>query len=94
MQFAQHRQFHVTLTDECRLLGANCDRAKSTTQLVLMLTLTVILTLTLTLIVTLTLLFTLTNPNANTNPKLLQTYNAFPMAPSKLHSIRRSFSGI
>jgi len=62
------------------------NRAKLTTHLVRMLTLTIILTLTLTLILTLTLLLTLINPNPNANLKLLQIYNAFPMAPSKLHS--------
>ena len=48
------------------------NRAKFTTQLVLMLVLTITLTLTLTLILTLTLLLTLTNPGPNTNLKLLQ----------------------
>ena len=41
------------------------------------------LTLTIILALTLTLILTLINPNHNTNPNC---YNAFPMAPSKLHS--------
>jgi len=41
------------------------------------------LTLTIILALTLALILTLINPNHNTNPNC---YNAFPMAPSKLHS--------